>query len=184
MSEAAGDPYQTLGVRASVSDAELRRVYRALVKRYHPDHNGGSRESSARFAEIQDAYARVLSARTQARGGAAASAGVRGDDIEQRIAAMEREVSAARAAQRRTRPAQPGDRERASAWTADVAAAWSGTTRPSREQLGYYDTDDTFGRILDDASTELRRRLHGRDRSEFTRHLTDLFADRDGEDSH
>ena len=59
MSEAALDPYAVLGVAPEISDIELRRVYRGLVKRHHPDHNGGSAESAARFAQIQNAYAQI-----------------------------------------------------------------------------------------------------------------------------
>ena len=53
------DPYQTLGVKANASDAEIRAAYRRLVQVHHPDHNGGSAESARRFEEVQEAYARV-----------------------------------------------------------------------------------------------------------------------------
>ena len=55
MTDATIDPYAVLGVDPGVSDIELRRVYRELVKRHHPDHNGGSPESTRRFAQIQNA---------------------------------------------------------------------------------------------------------------------------------
>ncbi len=64
MSEAALDPYAVLGVAHDVSDIELRRVYRRLVKRYHPDHNGGSAESTERFEQIQTAYTQIAHRRT------------------------------------------------------------------------------------------------------------------------
>jgi hypothetical protein len=59
MSPSSRDPYQTLGVKANASDAELRAAYRRLVQIHHPDHNGGSAESARRFEEVQEAYARV-----------------------------------------------------------------------------------------------------------------------------
>jgi curved DNA-binding protein CbpA len=63
MSRPGSDPYAVLGVTPQVSDDELRRAYRTLIKRHHPDHNGGSPASTVRFAQIQDAYARVAQAR-------------------------------------------------------------------------------------------------------------------------
>jgi curved DNA-binding protein CbpA len=78
------DPYQTLGVRPSASDAELRAAYRRLVQLHHPDHNGGSPGSARRFEEVQDAYAAVRRLRqggagaTGGRGGTTAGAGASG----------------------------------------------------------------------------------------------------------
>ncbi len=72
------DPYQTLGVRPSASDAEVRAAYRRLVQLHHPDHNGGSAESARRFEEVQDAYARIRSLRQTAAGARHGTAGARG----------------------------------------------------------------------------------------------------------
>lgn len=63
MSEAAIDPYAVLGVAPDVTDIELRRVYRGLVKRHHPDHNGNTAESARHFAQIQNAYALITQRR-------------------------------------------------------------------------------------------------------------------------
>lgn len=60
MSQAARDPYSVLGVAQGVSDIELRVAYRAMVKRHHPDHNGGSPEAAAQFAQVQEAYAAII----------------------------------------------------------------------------------------------------------------------------
>jgi curved DNA-binding protein CbpA len=65
---AARDPYETLGVRASATDAELRAAYHRLVQLHHPDHNAGSAESERRFEEIQEAYARVRALRERPGG--------------------------------------------------------------------------------------------------------------------
>src|SRR5689334_8782869 len=53
------DPYQTLGISPDAPDAEVRKAYRRLVQKYHPDHNNGSYESEVRFEEVQEAYAKV-----------------------------------------------------------------------------------------------------------------------------
>src|SRR5437870_5007272 len=61
------DPYQVLGVPAGASSEELHDAYRRLVKLHHPDHNGGSPESTRRFQEIQEAYDAVRSGNTRPR---------------------------------------------------------------------------------------------------------------------
>lgn len=63
------DPYRTLGVPATASDAELRAAYRRLVQLHHPDHNAGSPESARRFEAVQEAYAEVRRQRATAGGG-------------------------------------------------------------------------------------------------------------------
>jgi curved DNA-binding protein CbpA len=68
MPPSSRDPYQTLGVKANASDAELRAAYRRLVQIHHPDHNGGSADSARRFEEVQEAYARVRELRGTATG--------------------------------------------------------------------------------------------------------------------
>ena len=48
-------PYEVLGVRRDVGPSELRRVYRRLAQRYHPDRTG-SEADSARMGVINRAY--------------------------------------------------------------------------------------------------------------------------------
>ncbi|MSO73443.1 MAG: J domain-containing protein [Rhodospirillaceae bacterium] len=47
---------QTLGLTAPITLDSLRRRYKALVKRHHPDANGGSAEAETRMKVINDAY--------------------------------------------------------------------------------------------------------------------------------
>ncbi|HYC93965.1 MAG TPA: J domain-containing protein [Thermoanaerobaculia bacterium] len=54
------DYYEILGVKKTATEAELKKAYRELAKKYHPDKNKGNKEAENRFKEISEAYA-VLS---------------------------------------------------------------------------------------------------------------------------
>ncbi|MBT2483846.1 MULTISPECIES: DnaJ C-terminal domain-containing protein [unclassified Microbacterium] len=54
------DFYKTLGVAKDVSDADLKKTYRKLARKYHPDSNQGDAAAEAKFKEISEAYS-VLS---------------------------------------------------------------------------------------------------------------------------
>lgn len=54
------DFYKTLGVSKDVSEAELKKAYRKLARKYHPDSNQGDAKAEATFKEISEAYS-VLS---------------------------------------------------------------------------------------------------------------------------
>ncbi len=164
----ADDPYKILGVSPTASASELRSAYRRLVRLHHPDHNGGSLQSTRRFEKIQEAYAQVRELRAAA-GAAGANAGARasahtqrggaatwprtqpaaaptepaGPDLDAELAEMERQLREARAA-----------RERAMQ-DARAAAAPESARRATDEELGYVTTDDSFTKIFDDAISEL-----------------------------
>ena len=57
---ASRDYYDILGVSKNASDGELKRAYRKLAMKYHPDRNPNKKEAEERFKEINEAYA-VLS---------------------------------------------------------------------------------------------------------------------------
>lgn len=50
------DPYDILGVSKSANDAEIKKAYRALAKKFHPDTRGGDQTAVRRFQEINAAY--------------------------------------------------------------------------------------------------------------------------------
>ncbi len=50
------DYYQLLGVGRDASAEEIKKAYRKLALKYHPDRNGGSKESEERFKEVTRAY--------------------------------------------------------------------------------------------------------------------------------
>ena len=60
MAENKRDYYEVLGVDRNASDAALKKAYRALAKKYHPDMNPGDKEAEKKFKEASEAYA-VLS---------------------------------------------------------------------------------------------------------------------------
>lgn len=54
------DYYEVLGISKNASEDEIKKAYRSLAKKYHPDMNPGDAEAEARFKEVNEAYA-VLS---------------------------------------------------------------------------------------------------------------------------
>ncbi len=60
MAESKRDYYEVLGVPKDADDAALKKAYRVLAKKHHPDTNQGNPEAEAKFKEASEAYA-VLS---------------------------------------------------------------------------------------------------------------------------
>ena len=53
---AKNDYYQTLGVNRDASDAELKKAYKKLAMKHHPDRNQGDKVSEDKFKELSEAY--------------------------------------------------------------------------------------------------------------------------------
>lgn len=51
------DLYEVLGVEKNADDATLKKAYRKLAKKYHPDVNPGDKDAEAKFKEATNAYA-------------------------------------------------------------------------------------------------------------------------------
>jgi curved DNA-binding protein CbpA len=173
MAARSPDPYETLGVRRTASDTEVRAAYRRLVQLHHPDHNGGSTQSARRFEEVQEAYAEVQRRRRDGkretpresarptrsappRTGAA-------PPPDPRLADLEREVREAHLARERARRA------------AQQAAAES-AERPTDEELGYIRTDDSLSSILADARAQASERF-AEVREPVAKRVADLLDD-------
>lgn len=53
------DPYKILGLSPGASDEEVKRAYRALAKKYHPDRNPGDKEAARKMQEVNAAYDQI-----------------------------------------------------------------------------------------------------------------------------
>lgn len=61
------DPYSTLGVARTASDAEIKKAYRKLAKELHPDRNTDNPKATERFAQVTQAYDLLLDKDKRAR---------------------------------------------------------------------------------------------------------------------
>lgn len=57
MAEQKRDYYEVLGVDRGADDATIKKAYRQLAKKYHPDANPGDKEAEKKFKEASEAYA-------------------------------------------------------------------------------------------------------------------------------
>ena len=53
------DPYKVLGVSPDASDEDVKRAYRRLAKKYHPDLNPGDKEAARKMQEVNAAYEQI-----------------------------------------------------------------------------------------------------------------------------
>ncbi|MDO4357425.1 MAG: J domain-containing protein [Clostridia bacterium] len=70
------DPYQVLGLSPNASDDEVKKAYRQLAKKYHPDLNPGDKNAEAKMKEINAAYNQIMN--RQKNGGATGGYGASG----------------------------------------------------------------------------------------------------------
>jgi len=62
------DPYKVLGVSPNASDEEIKKAYRTLAKKYHPDMNPGDKEAERKMNEINAAYDQIKNPQPNAGG--------------------------------------------------------------------------------------------------------------------
>ena len=65
------DPYQVLGVSRGASDEEIKKAYRSLSRRYHPDANVNNPNKAAaeeKFKQVQQAYDQIMKEKQQGTG--------------------------------------------------------------------------------------------------------------------
>jgi curved DNA-binding protein CbpA len=140
-----------LGVPPTASAEELHDAYRRLIKLHHPDRNGGSAESTARFQEIQAAYEELRN-----RPRAASAARASSESVEERMAKLEGEVRAAHA-----------DRAKAREAARKALRDLEPEPEPAEEE-------DSISAILFDIIDEIGERIAGPPRNPAVRDVNDL----------
>ena len=63
------DPYEVLGLRHGASDEEIKKAYRTLSRKYHPDanvNNPNAAQAEEKFKQVQAAYDQIMKERSRA----------------------------------------------------------------------------------------------------------------------
>ncbi|WP_024560533.1 DnaJ domain-containing protein, partial [Franconibacter pulveris] len=60
------DYYEILGVPKTAEEREIKKAYKRLAMKYHPDRNQGDKEAEAKFKEIKEAYEVLTDAQKRA----------------------------------------------------------------------------------------------------------------------
>ena len=50
------DYYATLGIDKNASESEIKKAYRQMAKKYHPDNNPGDKSAEEKMKEVNEAY--------------------------------------------------------------------------------------------------------------------------------
>src|SRR5688572_27481646 len=88
------DLFIVLGLRQGATESDIKRAYRRLARRFHPDINPGDREAAVRFREIVDAYETLIDPDRRSRyeaghpadvPGASPATGFEGFDFSRRV---------------------------------------------------------------------------------------------------
>ena len=65
------NPYEVLGVSGNASEEEIKKAYRTLSRKYHPDanlNNPNKAQAEEKFKQIQEAYQQIVKERTEGYG--------------------------------------------------------------------------------------------------------------------
>jgi curved DNA-binding protein CbpA len=69
------DPFELLGVGSDATDREIKKRYRLLSKRFHPDLNPDEPETAEKFKQVQEAYEILMCSSTRRQTGEVTTAG-------------------------------------------------------------------------------------------------------------